>query len=171
LNIVVLALIIMHSQLDAVVKTFINNSSKELLVRIYDSNNSIIGLVLAPGAIQDLFIPCDTINKIVILDNKHSSKPLSAMTHNELRKETSAINDNMIFIINQNSSIKMYKGTTNRDEALRQIDESYRKQAKIPTIELAIHTIKSDQPWTTQNVTYNLKYKTSFLGSIESLFS
>ncbi len=142
-----------------------------MLVRVYDSKKNITGIVLTPGAIQDIFIQCDTIDKISVIDNRHSSKVLSSMTHNELRKESSDINNNMIFIINQNYSIKMYKGTTSRDKALRQVDESFVKQAKIPTIELSIHAIKNDKAWTTQEVTYCVKHKTSFLGSIESLFS
>ncbi|MDP3788606.1 MAG: hypothetical protein Q8Q60_04825 [Candidatus Chromulinivorax sp.] len=170
-NIVTLALIIMQIQLDAVVKTFVNNSSKDILVRIYDNKNNITGLLLAPGAIQDAFIPCNSIDKISVMDHKHINKTLVSMTHNELRKETSAINDNMIFIINKNHSINMYKGSTSRDEALCQINESFVQQAKIPTIELSIHTIKNDKPWTIQKVMYNIKHKTSFLGSIESLFA
>ncbi len=171
LNFLTLALIITHYHLDAVVKTFVNNSSKELLVRIYDNKKNITGLVLAPGAIQDVFIQSDSIDKISVIDNKHVNKTLTSMTHHELRKDTSAINKNMIFIINHNFAIKMYKGSTSRDEALRHIDESFMQHAKIPTIELSIHSIKSDQAWTSQKVMYNLHHKTSFLGSMESLFS
>ncbi len=166
-----IAIFCISDQIKGVVKTFVNNSSKDFFIRVYDGKNNIMGLTLAPGAIQDLFIPTDSINKIVVLDGKHSSKPLSAMTRNELRKENIAINDNMIFIINQNSSVKMYKGTSSRDAVLQKIDEAYIKRTNLPTIDLSIHTIKTDQPWTTQKVMYNLKHKTSFLGAIESLFS
>src|SRR3989339_2090432 len=163
-----IAILSISDQLKGIVKTFVNNSSKYFFFRVYDSKNNIMGMTLAPGAIQDLFIPTDSINKIVVLDGKHSSKPLSAMTRNELRKENMAINDNTTFIINQNSSIKIYKDTSSRNETLQKIDEAYKKRTNLPTIDLSIHTIKTDQPWTTQNVVYNLKYKTSFMSAIES---
>ena len=169
--ILLVALYFMHNQLHATVKTFINNSTKEFFIRVYDDNNKILMLNLAPGAIQDLFIPCETINKIVVIDGQHKSSSLSALSHNELQKDKFPINKNMIFIINQNSSVKMYKGTTSRDNMLQEIDKAYMKKTNLPTIDLSIHTIQSDQPWTTQEVIYNLKHKTSFLGSIESLFS
>ena len=171
LILLIIAIIGINDHINGVVKTFVNNSSKDFFVRVYDGKNNIMGLALAPGAIQDLFIQTDTINKIVVLDGKRSSQPLSAMSHNELRKENAAINENMTFIINQNSSIKMYNGMSSRSEALQKIDEAYIKRTNLPTIDLSIHTIKNDQPWTTQKVVYNLKHKTSFIGAIESLFS
>ena len=170
-KIALIILCTMHSQLDANVKVFINNSLKNFFVRVYDNKNNIIGAVLAPGAVQDLFLQGDVIDKIVVQDQKHSAQPLSAMTRQVLRKETSKINDNMIFIINHDNSVKMYQGTTSRDEALRKIDEAYTKKAILPTIDLSIHTIKTDQAWTTQNINYSIKHAKGFLSSIESLFS
>lgn len=170
-KIIILVLSIMHNQLDANVKVFINNSFKNFLVHVYDNKNNIIALNLAPGAVQDLFLHGDIIDKIVVQDEKHTSKSIATMTRQALRKETSKINDNMIFIIDKDASIKMYKGTTSRDEVLRKIDEAYINQATLPTIDLTIHTIKTDQPWTMQNINYNIKLNKSFLASIESLFS
>ena len=156
---------------DANVKVFINNSSKHLLVRIYDDKNNATALTLAPGELQDLFLQAEVVDKIIIQNDKNSSQPLSSMTRHVLRKETSAINDNMVFIISQDASVKMYKGTTSRDEVLRKVDESYIKNSKLPTIDLSIHSIKTDQPWTMQNINYSVKSDKSFLWSIESLFS
>lgn len=168
---VALFICIMHDQIDAVVKTLVNNSSKNMLVRIYDKNNHIIGIDLAPGAIQDVFIPCDSIDKLSVIDKKHLNKTFKSMTHNELRKETSPINDHMIFIIEKNYAIKMYKGSTTRDAMLQEIDQDFVHEGKIPTIELSIHAIKGDKAWTGQKVTYNLKHKTSFTEAIKSVFA
>ncbi len=168
---ILISTIIMGNQIDGAVKTFVNNAPKDFLVRVYYGKNSIMGLTLQPGEIQDLFIPCDIINSIVVLDHKQSSKPLSSLTRNELRKETVAVNENDIFIINKNSSINMYKGASSRDRVLDQINDAYTKKTNLPTIDLSIHTIKTDQPWITQKIVYNLKHKTSFIGSVESLFS
>ncbi len=166
-----LMLSIMHQHLNANVKVFINNSSKDFLVRVYDSKNNILGLNLSSGQVQDLFLQGDVLDKIVIQNEKHNARPLSSMTRHVLRKETSAINDNMIFIIHQDGSVKMYKGTTSRDEALRKIDEAYLKDGKLPTIDLSIHTSKNNQSWSTQKIDYSLKLGKGFLSSIESLFS
>ena len=162
---------IIQFQANANVKVFINNSSKCFLIKVYDGKNNATALSLAPGELQDLFLQGEVIDKIIIQNDKNSSQPLSSMTRHVLRKETSAINDNMIFIISQDASVKMYKGTTSRDEVLRKIDEAYIKNSKLPTIDLSIHTIKTDQPWTMQNINYNVKSNKSFLWSIESLFS
>jgi len=162
---------VMHFQADANVKVFINNSSKCFLVRVYDEKNNATALTLDPGELQDLFLQAETIDKIIIQNDKNSSQPLAGMTRHVLRKETSAINDNMVFIISQDASVKMYKGTTSRDEVLRKVDDAYIKNSKLPTIDLSIHTIKTDQPWTMQNINYSVKSDKSFLWSIESIFS
>jgi hypothetical protein len=171
INIVWLFLSLMHSQLDAIVKVFVNNSSKTFLVRIYDSKNNITSISLAPGAIQDVFLPENSIDKIIIQDEKHSTRPLSAMTRYVLRKETSRICDNMIFIISQDATVKMFPAVTSRDEALLKIDAAYTKKAKLPTIDLTIHSTKTDQPWTSQSINYTIKHNKSFLESLESLFA
>lgn len=168
---VLLLLAIAHNQIESNVKVFINNSSKIFSVRIYDSKNNILSLKLNPGDVHDAFIQGDVLDKIVVQDERISSRSISSMTRQSLRKESSKINENMIFIINQDGSVKMYKGTTSRDEVLRKVDEAYIQQAKLPTIDLSIHTIKSNQPWTTQNINYTIKLNKSFLASIESLFS
>lgn len=165
ITIILLWTCFIYNEFNATVKTFVNNSTKNFFVRVYDENNKVIALHLSPGDIQDVFIPCNSLHKIVVIDAKHKSKSLSAMSHNELKKNTFSINNNMIFVINQNSSVKIYKGTSKRDDALRKIDEAFMKQTNLPTIDLSIHTIKSHRDWTTQEVDYNLKYKTRSLAS------
>jgi len=163
--------IFIQHPLDATVKVFVNNSSKTLFVRMYDTKNNIVGATLTPGDIQELFIPGDILDRIIIQDKKHIAKPLSSMTNKTLRKDECMINDNMIFIINKNHAIRMYHGSTSKDDALRKIDEIYTKTGKLPTIELSIHQTKTNQPWIEQTVHYTIKYAQSFLNSIESLFS
>lgn len=169
-NFILLTLSIATSQIDANVKVFINNSSKNFLVRVYDNLNHVIGVNMAPGGVYDVFIKGDRIEKIIIEDQKLNSKSLSSMARHVLYKEKYPINDNMTYIIHKDYSVKMYKGTTSRDETLRQIDESYLQQGQLPTIELSIHTTQTEQPWATQNVIYGLKHKTSLLDAIESVF-
>ncbi|MBV8661149.1 MAG: hypothetical protein JO129_03320 [Candidatus Dependentiae bacterium] len=164
-------LIIMHHQINANVKVFINNSPKDFFIRIFDNNNAITGVDLAPGAVEDVFLESDFIQKIIIENKKHSSRPLAAMNHHALRHDSHKINDHMIFIINQDASVRMYKGSTSRDMVLQKIDEAYIKKAQLPTIEMAVHTIKNDKPWLSQKINYNIKYKKSFFDSIQSLFS
>lgn len=161
----------MQHQIDAVVKTFVNNASKTFFVRVYDGNNKMIALTLEPGDIEDVFIPSTSITKIVVIDAKHSSKMVSPVSRNELRNNMTAINSHNVFIINQNSSIKMYESSTRRDKMLNHINEAFMQKTELPSINLAIHTMQTDQPWATQKVTYNLKDKSSFVGSIESLFT
>ncbi|MBP6869371.1 hypothetical protein KBC04_00590 [Candidatus Babeliales bacterium] len=145
-------------QLESTIKTFVNDSSKTFVARVYDNNNKVIMTTLTPGAIQDVFISGTTIEKIVIQDERHVKKSLSAMTRQTLRKESSKINDSMVFIIHQDSSIKMYKGTTSRNEILNEIDATLTETGKLPTLEMMIHNTKTDEQATTQNISYAVKY-------------
>lgn len=164
-------LIILQNQINATVKVFINHSPTDFFVRVHDNKDNTIGITLAPGAVQDVFTEGDMIDRIIIQSKKHGSRPLAAMNNQTLRHDSHKINNYMIFIINQDSSVKMYKGSTSRDMTLLKIDAAYTKHAKLPTIDMAIHTTKGDQYWTAQNISYDIKYKKSFLNSVQSLFS
>lgn len=166
-----LAVAISCYQIESTVKTFVNDSSRNFVVRVYDNDNNIICTKLVPGAIQELFIPGKIIDKIIIQDEKQNKKAFGSMTRNILRKETSKINENMTFIIHQDGSIKMYTGLTAKDETLQKIDTTYTETGKLPTIDMAIHTTKADQLGTMQNVSYTIKYSKTFFETIESFFS
>jgi hypothetical protein len=163
--------LVFTDQIKATVKTFVNNSKKEFFIRIYFDEQKITGVQLLPGEIKDVFLEGKIISKITVQDEKQKSKPLSSMTRNALKKDEYPINESMIFIIQQDNSIKMFPGgKSNRDQALLKIDEYYTKNAQLPSIDLTIATKKTNDAWTMQEVCYSIKTTTGILDSIKSFF-
>lgn len=163
---------LLSCQIDAIVKVFVNDSNKNIGIKIYDNNNSITSIQLAPGAIQDVFLTAPALKKIVISDEQTKSDGLSSsMARYVLQHDVFAINDHMIFIIHKNKSVSMYQGSTSRDAVLEEIDAVYQEKQILPTLHMSIHTTKSNHPWIVQKVDYKTEYKNSFLKSIESLFA
>jgi len=163
-------LIMTHLSVYPTVKTFVNNSKHNFLILIYTDDDQITGLEVIPGEIQDVFLKSSVITKITIQDQTRESKPFGAMQRQVLKKDTWAINEHSVFIVQQDGSIKMYKTSTSRSQALEAIDQAYVKKSQLPTIDFSIHTIKTEQPWMTQSVNYTLNEKKSILKSIGSLF-
>ncbi len=157
--------------LQGTVKTFVNNSKKDFLIRIYLDEKKITGIQLHPGEIQDVFLPGTTISKITVQDDKQKSKPLTSMTRNALKKDDYPINESMIFIVQQDGSIKIYPGgRSTRDQALLKIDEYYTQNAQLPSIDLSIVTKKTNESLVMQEINYAIKTATGILDSIKSFF-
>ena len=165
-----LSLILFSLPINAVVKVFINNSNKHFFVHIHNEKSHITGLCLDPGAVQDVFLPDTSIIKIMIQDEKHKDHPLSSMAHHVLKRDIFPINEKMIFIIQQDASVKMFKGSTSRDAMLQKLDTAYTTKSSLPTVDLSIHAIQTDQLWLKQTIKYDLTQNKSFLGSIGSIF-
>jgi len=138
----------------AIVKTFINDSKKTFLIRIYNDQKEIMDTNLAPGAVQDVFLTNSVINKIIIQDDKHKDYPLSSMAYTILKKESRNLNDSDIFIIHADASVRIYARSTNRDAMLQEIDKIYSKQYKLPTIAMKIENGKYDDKVNKQQVSY-----------------
>lgn len=146
-----------YNDLQGTVKVFVNDSKKNLIITVYDTQHNIVSIQLTPGAIQELFIEGQVIDKIVIQNEKHMKKSLAAMAHQVLRKDSSAINENMIYIIHQNTSITMYKASAPKDNMLKAIDTMYVEQGRLPTIAMTIDNKKGNDLVTKQNISYALK--------------
>ena len=168
---IVYLLLIMFTQqyLDATVKVFVNESSKTFFIRMFDGKNNVTAITLKPGAVQDVLLKYDSLSKIIIQDERHKMTA-TTMAHHILRSETHPINENMIFIVHKDATFTFYKGVTSRDKALQEVDATYAKQGTLPTIDLAIHTTKSNETYSEQVVSYSIKNNKSFLQSVESLF-
>lgn len=155
-HIMLLWIIFNNAQVTSTVKVFVNDSSKHFIVQVYDHNKNIVTTYLKPGAIQELFIEGNIIDKIMIQDQNYAKKSFGGLTCQILRKETMKINDHMIFIIHQNGSVKMYKSATSKDDVLKKIDTFYTQKSKLPTIDISIHTKKADRLSTEQEIIYSI---------------
>ena len=164
-----LLIMVTHEQIQATVKVFVNDSPKTFFIRMFDGKNNVTAITLKPGAVQDVFLKYDSLSKIIIQDERHKMTA-TTMAHHILRSETHPINQNMIFIVHKDATFTMYKGTTSRDKSLQDIDTSYTKQGLLPTIDLAIHTTRTNELYSEQSLSYSLKSNKSFLQSVESLF-
>lgn len=170
-TVIIFYIICISNQLHSTVKIFVNDSSRTFMVRVYDNDNNIIAINLVPGAIQELFIPGKQIDKIVIQDKGYAQKSFGTITDQILYKESSKINENITFIIHQNGLVKMYQSQTQKHKILETMDTIYTEKSKLPTLDILIHTKKSNQPWVTQDISYEIKYPKSLFESIGSIFS
>ncbi|MGZ6250532.1 MAG: hypothetical protein ACXWL2_00735 [Candidatus Chromulinivorax sp.] len=169
-QIIIMLLFGLSQNLDATIKIFVNNSSKNLFIRLFDSQNNVVAVNLEPGQIEEVFLQAQVIDKIIIQDKKSETRPLASMIQEILKKETSKINNHTTFIINKDLSVKMYAPKNSKSEFLEKIDKAFTTKEPLPSIQISIKSTKTEKPWVLQNVEYKIKDK-NLLESIGSLFS
>lgn len=129
----------MHGITFASIKTFINDTNRSYTVVVTESNKQQTSIVVPPGSSQEMFLKTTEITKISLQRTATLGHFFSGITHQHFKSEDYPINENSIFIIEQNSHLKMYKTISSLDKALEEISDLYRQGAALPPLHVAIH--------------------------------